>query len=109
MTREEAAQGTDGIRPGHYVVRLVRGGPLVGCRIIETDGWWLLLLNGQATSDAAAENPWDLPRMRHIWPAHSIPEDGYDALLAAAASAQPGEPLAQPTERVDWRRAPSLY
>lgn len=107
MTREEAAQGSDGIRPGYYTAKLVRGGPSVALRIIEVEGLWVLLLNGLPTSDVAIENPFKLPQLR--WPAHEIDIETYDRLLDAAAAAKPGEPLADPTSRVDWRRAPPLY
>ena len=109
MTREEAAQGADGIRPGFYQTRLVRAGPLVGCRIVESEGLWACLVGGTLTCADARLIPWDVPRLLWVAYSHPISEAEYDAMLSAAAAAQPGEPLAKPTEPVDWRQAPSLY
>jgi hypothetical protein len=109
VTREEAASATDYIEPGYYVTKLVRGGPEVPCRIIETDGWWLLLVCGTATTGAAIENPFTDRLMCWVARSDQISEDRYDEMLKAAAAAKPGEPLADPTSRVDWRRAPPLY
>jgi hypothetical protein len=107
MTREEAAKGVDGIRPGYFVTRLVRGGPLVPFRIVEAGGMWVLILAGEPTSAEAIDNPFKLPRLH--WPAHEIAEAQYDAMLSAAAAAKPGEPLADPTVAVSWRNSPPLY
>lgn len=94
---------------GFYATKLVKGGPEVACRIICSEGWWLCLVNGLPTSETAEREPFRVPRMERIASSRPISENAYEALLDAAAAAKPGEPLADPTAAVDWRRAPPLY
>lgn len=103
------APSTDQREPGFYRSRLVRGGPWVPHRIMEADGYWLLLRNGVPTSAAAMSSYHDVPGMERMIYARAITEGEYAALLAAAASAADGHPLADPSAPVDLRRAPSLY
>jgi hypothetical protein len=107
VTREEAARGTDGIRPGYYVTRLVRGGPMVPFRIVEDAGKWVLLIRGEITEQGAIDNPFQFRGLR--WPASEISGAEYEAMLKAAAEAKPGEPLADPTQPISWRNSPPLY
>ena len=95
--------------PGYYRTRLVRGGVDVGCRIVESDGLWVLLINGAATCPAAQRDPWKVPKMHRIADSWTITEAEYDALMHAASTARPGEPAADPSVPVNWRDAPSLY
>ena len=95
--------------PGYYATKLVRGGPEVACRIICADGWWVCFVNGAPTSETAEREPFRVPRMEWIATSRPISEVEYEAILTAAAAAQPGEPLASPDRPVNWRDAPSLY
>lgn len=95
--------------PGHYAVRLVRGGPDVAARIIEQDGLWLVLLNGQPTSKTAMPGCWEPPWMERVAFGKAISEAAYAALLDATEGAQPGDPLADPNAPVDLANAPPVF
>jgi len=95
--------------PGWYATKLIKGGPEVACRIVCAQGLWVVIIGGEATSAIAFENPFDCPRMEWVMMSRRITQTEYFALLDAAAAARPGEPLADPTQPVSWRRAPSLY
>lgn len=100
---------TDQRPPGFYRLRLVSGGPWIAHRIMEADGLFLLLRNGQPTSAAAHADYFAVPGMDRMIYAREISAEEYAALLAAAAEAEPGHPLADPTQAVDLRAAKSLY
>lgn len=103
--------------PGWYAARLVKRGPEVACRVVlweDIDAippqTWVLLIGGEPTCQDARAEPFSIPKMEAVaLYGRRITEAEYDALLDAAASAQPGEPLHDPTRPVDWRQAPSLY
>lgn len=96
--------------PGHYALKLVRGGPDVACRIVELQGLWCVLVAGVPTH-AEAQEDWRLcPRIEAVaFYGRRITEAAYDALMNAAAEAKPGEPMADPMKPVRWRDAPSPY
>lgn len=95
--------------PGWYRVRLTKGGPWLGARVMHADGLWLALINGQPTGPAEAD-PWRCNSMERVaLYGRAITEGEYAALLAAAAEAPAGHPLSDPAAPVDFRRAPSLF
>lgn len=106
----DQARRPDVPTPGLYAARLVRGGPEVACRIVLSEGHYVLLVLGHPTHPEANTDPWKIPMMQSVaMYGRLIDEDEYQALWTAIQNAQPGEPLASPTEPVDFRRSPSLY
>ena len=95
--------------PGFYATRLVKGGPEVACRVVFDQGLWVVLVGGLSTSASAFTDPWRIPWAERVAFSRRITEAEYDVLLDAAATAQPGEPAADPLKAVSWRDAPSLY
>lgn len=95
--------------PGPRKIRRVRGGPFVAARILESDGLWLVLINGEPTCKAARPEPWSVPQMEWVNFSKIITEAEYAALIEAARSAPPGHPLADPTAPVNFRQVKTLY
>lgn len=93
--------------PGFYRTRLVRNGPWVPARIIEADGLWIVLLNGQPTQPEAGADPWRVRRMELVAFSTAISEAEYHDLLAHPP--EPGTPLDNPKTPVDWRRGKPLF
>lgn len=104
-----APRPSDVPTPGWYRTRLVKNGPWIAARIVEADGLWLVFVNGVPTSTVAEPDPWRVPRMDSVAWSAAITEAEYHALLEAAQTAPEGHPLADPTQPVDFRRAPSLF
>lgn len=109
MTQINQHRHPDEPSPGHYACRLVRGGPEVACRIIETAGLWVLLIAMEPTHPEAQRDPWKCPRMDWVAFSRRISTEEYDRLLDAAAAAKPGDPLADPLKPIRWRDAPPPY
>jgi hypothetical protein len=95
--------------PGWYASRQTRGGPLLAWRISEQEGTWTLYRNGAVVGQPGPE-PWGVsPMMEFVAFSRQIGEAEYIRMVAAAAQARPGDPLAEPDAPVDLANAPPLY
>lgn len=93
MTRiPQQPRSADTPSPGFYRCSIVPRGPKVPCRIIEQDGWWLVIRNGEATS-AAMREPWKVPGMEWTNMSEQIAEETYYALLANPPALDPSKPV----------------
>lgn len=83
---------------GWYRCRLVKGGPLVPCWIMHIDGFWVLLIDGEASR--AEREPWHIPRMEWVNMSEQISPQEYERMRA--------NPAANPTQPVDFRALKTL-
>jgi len=100
--RHEPSRSVETPEPGHFVLRLVRGGPQVAARIVHDDtGWWAEI---NATKYPAAADPFEAEGIARIW--HygrrvDVPEYEYRLKLAAwAREHDPDHPMANPERPV---------
>lgn len=99
-----APRRADQAVPGHYLLRLVKGGPWVAAQIVQhEDGTWSAMLDGVETGPAA--DPWSLPDLERIhWGGReSNPsETAYRlALKRFAVEQSPSHPAANPRRAID--------
>ena len=94
---------------GYYRSRLVKGGPWVPARIMQTDGLWMVLMGGEPTQAAAAADPWTVRRMEWVAFSPAITEAEYLELLTAYRAATGDHPFADATAPVDWRQGKPIY
>lgn len=107
--RNQPPRPVDTPTPGWYASRSVRRGPRVAFRIAEQDGIWTLYRNG-AVLGRPGLDPWKVhPSMEWIAFGERVTEQQYLDLLAAAAEAPAGHPLADLEAPVDLANAPPLY
>lgn len=95
--------------PGYYRMRWVNRAPWVPARIMEQDGYWLVLIDGERTSEVAGREPWRVPMMERVAFSNAIDQAEYEALLAQRRALPEGHPLKDARKPVDWRSAPSAY
>lgn len=95
--------------PGHYRMRLVKGGPWVPARIMEHDGFWMVMIDGSATAKAASRDPWKVPQMERVAFSNAITEAEYASLTEQRAALPEDHPLKDATKPIDMRAAGSLY
>lgn len=50
--------------PGHYLIRLVRNGPMVGARITHDDDGWSAMIDGE--HEGPVSDPWSLRTIEQI-------------------------------------------
>ncbi len=106
--RNQPARRSDIPTPGYYKARLVRKGPYVACRIIETEDGWLLFIGGEPTGPMQRD-PWRVFRMEAVaMYGQFIDRPEYDRMLAEAAAAPAGHPLRNPMVPVDLRASDPL-
>lgn len=107
--RTQTPRPVDRPEPGYYAARLIKGGPLLGFRIVLEDQLWFLFCGGILIGEPHRD-PWKAARlMESVAFGRRIDEAEYLRLLEAAAQAQPGDPLADPGARVNLADAPPLY
>lgn len=106
--RTQPARRSDVPTPGYYRARLVRKGPFVACRIVETEDGWMLFVAGQPTGPMN-RNPWLVARMEAVaMYGRFIDEAEYARMIQDAAAAPPGHPLRNPLAPVDLRAGDPL-
>ena len=85
--RNQPVRRSDIPTPGYYRARLVRKGPFVACRILETEDGWLLFIAGEPTGPMQRD-PWRVLRMEAVaMYGQFIDRAEYDRMLAEAAAA----------------------
>ncbi len=94
--------------PGYFRVRLVKGAPWVPARIMEQDGWWLVLIDGEATGPAGRE-AWKVAQMERVAFSNAITGAQYASLLEQRRALPADHPLKDATKPIDMRAAGSLY
>jgi hypothetical protein len=90
--------------PGHYLLRLVKGGPWVAAEIRrDENGIWYAMLDG--VESGPAEDPWSLPDLERI---HFGGRESYAsetayrlAMARFAREHKPDDPAANPRRPID--------
>jgi hypothetical protein len=101
-----APRVSDKPSPGHYLLRLVRGGPWVAAEISLGDDGWTVMIDGAV--DGPAHDPWSLPNMErvHFYGRPTTIEDAQYRIGRKrwAEIYAPHDPAANPTKRIDLDR-----
>ncbi|HUY05075.1 MAG TPA: hypothetical protein VMV33_17495 [Rhodocyclaceae bacterium] len=110
--QEEAPRRVDQPETGHFLLRLVRGGPFVAARIAYTDNLWRATIDG-AEQDPPAPEWFRAAGVERIWIGgrRCTPAE-YDYHLQLARWARthsPDHPAAQPEKPIDLRRLPPVF
>lgn len=112
MRNDERPRVVDQPEPGFFELRLVRGGPLVGARIIHEQGWWTAWIDGKLCGPAD-QDPVRAEGVCRIWNgARRIDRVLYDFRLSTkswALANEPDHPAANPGEPIDLGRMRSLF
>lgn len=107
----EPARRVDVVRPGHFLLRLVKHGPKVGARIRHEHGLWSATVDG--TEYPADADPDRAQQVARIWTGGEVcseREYGYRLGLGVWARAfMPSHPAAHPETPIDITRVPSRY
>lgn len=99
MTRTpQQPRNADTPTEGWYRCSLVKGGPLVPCRIMSVDGYWVLLIDGVPSK--AEREPWHIPKAEWVNFSEQISPQEYERMRA--------NPAANPTQPVDFRALKTL-
>jgi hypothetical protein len=81
MNEITVSRRVDEPTPGHFKIRLVRGGPYVAAAISRGMGFWTVWINGQP-GGAPHPDPWAVPGMERVWTSGTpISAREYHALL----------------------------
>lgn len=102
-----APRVSDRPSPGHYLLRLTRGGPRVAAEIIRhEDGTWSCMLDGVVSGPAS--DPWSLPDLERIhWGGREsyASETAYRLAVARyEREHKPDSPQANPRRAIDVDR-----
>ena len=97
--------------PGCFLLRLVRGGPLVPARIRHGDAGWQAIVDGEARApDPDPARAADVFRVWHHGEAISEEEFGYrEALRLWARAHQADHPAARPRQPIDLHRQRPVF
>jgi hypothetical protein len=111
--RKEAPRVVDQPEPSWFQIRLTKGGPWVGARIVRhDDGRWQAVVNGDP-EDEGHVDPARASRVLGIWNhGVKISEDDYHILIGKVAWAManaPDAPEANPLEKIDLNRLRPLW
>lgn len=99
--------------PGHYTVRMVRGGPWLPARILYEDdtGFWRVEINGTEVGQPDLD-PDAHPLLMRVWHhgrrSDELEHELMTATKAWAAKHQPEHPLLHPTTPIDLGALPPV-
>jgi hypothetical protein len=106
------SRAVDKPEPGYFSMKLVKGGPLVGARIIFDGGMWSVEIDGEMKGGQVAD-PNDNLAIFRVWHgATIIDETEYRFLKERSAWAKvndPKSPFANPTTPIDFTRHPPIF
>ena len=108
--RNQAPRRVDRPEPGYFELRLVRGGPLVGARIVHEDGLWSAWIDGELADEPAPQPSLAVFRIWHG--GSSCDRSIYDFRLAVkswAMANDPSHPSMQPNAVIDLGSRRSLF
>ena len=110
--RHETARAVDQAEAGYFLLRLVKGGPLVAAQIIHEGGMWRAVIDGVPQLPGAAD--WTRAAgVERIWIGGTrctAAEYAYRLNLKSwATTAAPSHPAAQPDKSIQLTRQPSIW
>lgn len=89
--------------PGHYLLRLVKGGPRVAAQIVHDEDGWMVMIDGKWSGPS--RDPWLLPDLERIhWGGRETTPDEAAYRLAIKRYAEtytPDAPAANPKRPID--------
>jgi hypothetical protein len=97
--------------PGYFLIRLIKGGPLVPARICHEQGLWWAVVDGEVKQ--AHADPGHAPDVFRIW--HSgqfIDQQTYEHRLRLkkwAVEHRPDHPAANPRKPIDRNSTPPVF
>ena len=104
--RGEAPRRSDRPEPGFYLIRLVRGGPLVPAEIIQRRGQWGAAIDGAPPRSWNAD-PFRSEGVERVWLGERVTKAEHDRRVALKSVS--GHPAQTPDRKIDLTAIPPIF
>jgi hypothetical protein len=106
--RKQAPRAVDKPRPGYFLMKLVKGGPLCPVAIIYEFGVWRSEINGVIRGEPNAD-PMQAGDVMRVWLHWREEIDLAEYRRLLKLTADPAHPSSQPTKAINLAELPPLF